>query len=375
MELHTDQLAAVKSRVSSVDSSRELLGASGPREYFAFHGTGGEYFRIWIVNLLLTILTVGLYSPWAKVRKNRYIYGNLQLAGSHFDYLAKPLVILRGRLIALALLLAVVVSQWAQSSLYLLAFLLIGLATPWLIVRARMFNMRYTAYRNIRFGFNPAYSQAYKAIFLYGVLAVISLGLLAPYVHFKRNKLVVENTRYGNLNFRLDDVGGKFFAAYFFGFCMGIVLIAPATAVLAQIGGYAGGGVDGSPDTLRLAAFAPALLGFLFYFVIAKYVAAIILRLTTNHTRIGVAGQQHHRLGCDWSMPGMLWIYVTNLVAMGLSIGLLTPWAQMRILKYQLDHTWLEVAGGIDAVVAGQEQSVSSIGEEIGDVFDVDIGF
>jgi uncharacterized membrane protein YjgN (DUF898 family) len=74
-------------------------------------------------------------------------------------------------------------------------------------------------------------------------------------------------------------------------------------------------------------------------------------------------------------MPGMLWIYVTNLVAMGLSIGLLTPWAQMRILKYQLDHTWLEVAGGIDAVVAGQEQSVSSIGEEIGDVFDVDIGF
>jgi uncharacterized membrane protein YjgN (DUF898 family) len=73
-------------------------------------------------------------------------------------------------------------------------------------------------------------------------------------------------------------------------------------------------------------------------------------------------------------MPGMLWIYVTNLIVIGLSIGLLTPWAQMRILKYQLDHTWLDVSGGIDAVVAVQSQSISSLGEEIGDVFDVDIG-
>jgi uncharacterized membrane protein YjgN (DUF898 family) len=119
----------------------------------------------------------------------------------------------------------------------------------------------------------------------------------------------------------------------------------------------------------------PVFLGVLFYYVVAKYVAAIILRITTNHTSIGdVAGKQNHRLGCDWSMPGMLWIYLTNLIAMGLSIGLLTPWAQMRILKYQLDNTWVDVSGGIDAVVAVQSQSVSSLGEEIGDVFDVDIG-
>jgi len=79
-------------------------------------------------------------------------------------------------------------------------------------------------------------------------------------------------------------------------------------------------------------------------------------------------------LGCDWSLPMMLWIYVTNMVAIGLSVGLLIPWAQMRILKYQLDRTWLEVAGELDAVIAGQPQTVSSLGEEIGDVFDVDIG-
>lgn len=39
-----------------------------------FTGTAGEYFGIWIVNILLTIVTVGFYSAWAKVRRKRYFY-------------------------------------------------------------------------------------------------------------------------------------------------------------------------------------------------------------------------------------------------------------------------------------------------------------
>ena len=60
---------------------------------FEFWGSGGEYFRIWIVNVALTLATLGIYSPWAKVRNNRYIYGNTTVADGHFDYHADPLVI------------------------------------------------------------------------------------------------------------------------------------------------------------------------------------------------------------------------------------------------------------------------------------------
>ena len=38
----------------------------------SFNGSGMEYFKIWIVNVLLTIITLGLYHPWAKVRNHRY---------------------------------------------------------------------------------------------------------------------------------------------------------------------------------------------------------------------------------------------------------------------------------------------------------------
>ena len=76
-----------------------------PQEHrFEFHGNGGEYFRIWIVNLLLTLVTLGIYGAWAKVRRLRYFYGSTELAGSAFEYHGEPRKILKGRLIAAGLL-------------------------------------------------------------------------------------------------------------------------------------------------------------------------------------------------------------------------------------------------------------------------------
>ena len=51
-----------------------------------FHGEGMEYFRIWIVNIFLSIITLGIFSAWAKVRREQYFYGNLRLGEQHFAY-------------------------------------------------------------------------------------------------------------------------------------------------------------------------------------------------------------------------------------------------------------------------------------------------
>ena len=72
-------------------------GAAAPvdmRHEIRFEGSGGEYFKIWIVNLALTIATLGIYSAWAKVRNKRYFYGNTFIAGHSFDYHGRPVRIL-----------------------------------------------------------------------------------------------------------------------------------------------------------------------------------------------------------------------------------------------------------------------------------------
>ena len=71
-----------------------------------FTGKSGEYFKIWIVNVLFSILTLGIYSAWAKVRTNQYFHGHTSIGGHRFRYLAKPLQILKGRLIAVAVFIA-----------------------------------------------------------------------------------------------------------------------------------------------------------------------------------------------------------------------------------------------------------------------------
>ena len=68
-----------------------------------FTGKASEYFGIWIVNLLLSLLTLGIYSAWAKVRRKKYFYNNTLIENVGFDYHAKPLSILKGRIIAFVL--------------------------------------------------------------------------------------------------------------------------------------------------------------------------------------------------------------------------------------------------------------------------------
>jgi uncharacterized membrane protein YjgN (DUF898 family) len=84
-------------RIESTESVASLYS-------FEFTGTGREYFGIWIVNILLTIVTLGIYSAWAKVRSNRYFSGNTRVVGQSFTYLADPVRILKGRLVAVVAL-------------------------------------------------------------------------------------------------------------------------------------------------------------------------------------------------------------------------------------------------------------------------------
>ena len=76
---------------------------SSRREAITFSATGSEYFRIWIVNLLLSIVTLGIYSAWAKVRRNRYFYSSTHLAGGSFEYHGNAVAILKGRIAAVVL--------------------------------------------------------------------------------------------------------------------------------------------------------------------------------------------------------------------------------------------------------------------------------
>ena len=335
-------------------------------EPFRFTASGGEYFRIWIVNLLLTIVTLGIYSAWAKVRRLRYFYGSTSLAGAAFEYHGQPLKILKGRLIAVAALVLYsgLTSIWPLTIFVLLPLLL--LAAPFVIVRSRRFHMRMSSWRNLRFGFSGSYGGAAAAYLGWGFVAGITAYLLVPLWLFKKARYVVQETSYGRQRLSFTASPGSYFTFYFAAIGMGIVALGGSSLVL-----MAGGSLSQSlPPAAAMALLVAVQLGLIgAIFAIAAYYE----RSYVNTTFGGVWVGPHH-VRSQVRVPRLLGLYVTNVLGVLFTLGLFYPWALVRRLRYQIESMSVEVVGSLDEFTAASAQGASAVGEEVGEFFDLDFG-
>jgi predicted Zn finger-like uncharacterized protein len=361
---------------AEVKGTADGLFADRPRQAgtrrinFAFHGTAKEYFGIWIVNTLLKIITLGIYTPWAKVRKRSYLYGCTQLEGMNFDYLANPIALLKGWLIGAVLFLLYSFGANYSPKLSMAIGLLIFVLLPWVIVRSRLFNSRYSAHRNIRFSFYPDYKGAYFAYLWLALLTPFTAGLLTPYMLFRQKQFLVENSSFGQTSFKFSATGKDYYMLFLRG--LGIVLLVGISwvvmfrSVVPLIQG------PGS----NAGATAPLVVGLVTLFFLASYLLVAIYyyvrltNLTWNNTRLG-----RHHFNSSLKVFTMMWIFFSSGVAILVSFGLLTPWATIRLTRYRLQNLSLTAHGNLEEFESANRPDVSAAGEEIGDIFGMDIGF
>src|SRR5882672_4287789 len=146
-----------------------------------FTGSGSEYFRIWIVNLLLTIVTLSLYHPWAKVRRLRYFYGNTLVDGHALDFHGDPKKMLRGYLLVGLMVILYSVAGKFSPTAGLVAFLIVGAIWPALFKASMQFRLANTSWRGLRFRFKGDVGGSYKAmlpLFVPGLLFLLAaLGM------------------------------------------------------------------------------------------------------------------------------------------------------------------------------------------------------
>lgn len=338
---------------------------------FRFTGNGGEYFRIWIVNLFLSIITLGIYSAWAKVRRNRYFYGNTRLGNAGFDYLADPKAILRGRLIAVAVfaVYSAVTTFWPLTTFaFMLAFMI---AAPWVIVGALRFRARNTAFRNVRFNFTGTYGEAVKVFILWPLLIVLTLGFIFPYVDYRQKKLIVANSAYGTTPFTFSARVGEFYKIYGKALLFVLVMIAVlaigtasmAEMVKASVSPEGGANVAAMVVPIVMGIFMSAMYLFLFAFIGARVSNAVY-----SNTRL-----EGHGLRSSLRARDLFWLYLTNTLGIVFTLGLFIPWAQVRMARYRADRTQFVPQGDLERFVAASQANVRSTGEEMGEMFDLGV--
>jgi len=364
---------AIASDRLEIEDQQTAANQRRPGLPFTFSGRAGEFFGIWIVNLLLSVVTLGIYSAWAKVRTKRYFYGNTKLDGSSFDYLASPIQILKGRLIAFAVFAAYAIcSAWAPTVAAAFAFVMLAL-TPWAVVRSRAFNAFYSSYRNVRFGFDGRIAEAAKIYVLFPILAIFTVGLLWPYVAYRMDSFLVDNSRYGKTRFIFEGWAGVYYKVYIAAFFLFVVAL--AFYFPAFINGVTSLGLE--PEDVDFSIFLE--FGFLNYafimsavvlvFLSYAYLATRLQNYLISHTRVGA-----HELKLDLEISKVLWIRLSNLVVIALSLGLMIPWAKIRIARYQIERMSLIPHGSLEALVDKEQQAVKAYGGEMGEGMDLDLG-
>ena len=420
---------------------------------------------------MLSLITLGIYSAWAKVRRKKYFYNNTLIDNVGFDYHAKPISILKGRLIAVAFFIAYGMSASIHPFLPVVFLGIFFIVLPWLVVRGSIFSARNTSHRGLRFDFIGTIGQAAKVFIGLPLLFIPTLGLIFPYVAHQKSQFLVNNHRFGLSQFDMQPVVKKYYKVYFivmilpvFIAIIGIIAAiaipayhgyvnkakaAPQAQLAMPAGVAAFAAVNPVPKMILAANETPAdqtedlppvspeeekiiqeemeaqaeiskemqaeriaadeatqektpekimqknqraqdekmlemiqnpamligmVLGFLVYtlfiFGFVGYIQARIGNLIWNNTTLDKLSFSSNLRARDF-----IWLYFSNIVAIMLTFGLATPWVQIRMARYRASK--LQIVGDVDfdQFVGDKKAEVKATGEEIAEMFDVDLSF
>lgn len=366
-----------------------------------FTGSGSEYFRIWIVNLLLTIVTLGIYFPWAKVRKLRYFYGNTLVGGEPLGFHGDPKKMLKGYALVAVLFICYSFAGEFSPMAGLIALLVIAALSPALLKSSMQFRLANTSWRALRFHFAGDLNGAYRAmlpLFAPGALiaflsvlhpvtdpesltwqgkALSLLGLaavvFAPWFFWRLKKYQHDNYALGGQQTRLSASVGDFYAlaAKVIGlYILCGALIPLGILIEAFIFGFGASGESGGGKHIAaFIGFALLLLVPLFVAVYAFWLARFqdLLWNQTASTDIRFKSQLHFK--------SMFWLTVKNWVLIAFTFGLYWPFAAIATQRLRVQAMSLEMSIAPEQLVAdGLEHADEAVGLAAGDFFGFDIG-
>lgn len=338
-----------------------------------FSGKGGEFFGIWIVNILLSVITLGIYSAWAKVRTHRYFYGHTRIDGHSFDYLATPIQILKGRILAVIVFFIYTFSISFMPILGL--FIAIGFIflMPWIINQGLRFNLRMTRHRNVRFAFKGSYGEAFVNFILLPIASVFTLYLLMPYVIKRIDSYIHSNISYGDKPLTVNLKGETYYLTALICFVVSSITMVVFMGILGLFGLNLidienQQNLENSAAMVMLPIFMTIAYVLMIAIVSAVWHAAIRNHIFDNSHFEGVATFKSELKPIPFAV-----LLLTNMLAIVFSLGLAYPWTKVRTSKMLADVTNVTIYPGALNLIDTEQDQQSSFAEEAANVFDIDL--
>lgn len=308
-------------------------------ERFCYHGTGIDLFAMRIFHLLVTILTLGVFSFWGKTRVRRYLCAQAEFLGDRFCFHGTGGELLRGWLKGVPLLgvlfffprLAPIFSDRPQALALIQAFAGLGFLILWPIARVGSYRYRMNrmSWRGIRFRFHGKTAEYFWISFGGYFLATFTWGIYLMKLWMSQRRNLYANTSLGDRWMFFSGSSRELFWAWIF-------------AIPMMVG------------TLGLGWF---------------WWSALWSRYCWAHTTIGEA-----RFRATPTGAGLAWLWISNVLLWIVTLGLGSSWASMRTVRYWSEH--LELVGNLEENEIRQDIGDSSgVGESFADYIGLDFGF
>jgi uncharacterized membrane protein YjgN (DUF898 family) len=402
----TDRLAPPPSytpHTAPVETLPAVLAPAAPLPSaypLRFTGSGQEYFRIWIVNLLLTVATVGIYSAWAKVRRQQYFHRNTHLDGSVLDYHARPWAILRGRLLALVLLGAYNLAFKLSVAAGAATAAVVAVLFPWLLVQSLRFRAQVTSYRGVRFSFVGTVRDAAMALAPMLGLGVVLLAtggvsfsnegmdnpvasglfvatiaagaLLFPVFQARLRRFAHNHVRCGQTQGALGAGIGAFYRAYLPMVGLGALLVTVLPLVMYQ-GYQAAEELTGDLDVEGAGGMVVIVGGVLLAYALAlaamPLVQARVWNTTWNSFTLGTV--RFRSTLSPWRLVGVL---LSNVALTAVTMGLYAPFAAVRLHRTRVESLEVVSTESPTFLAAHDGASAGTAGDSVVDALGLDVG-
>lgn len=360
-----------------------------------FTGSGSEYLRIWIVNLLLTLVTLTLYAPFAKVRRLRWQYSNTLLDEQPLAFHGDPWKMLRGHLLILVFAGAYVGAGRFSATAGMVASAALAALWPALWQASLRFRLANTSWRGVRLQFTGSVGEAYATLAPMLVPAALVLAsfvrpaephgdpspllalapllaaLMWPWIACRMKRYQHAHYHWAGQTTRLEVSASAFYGV---NFRAGAVTVLPVfvVGVLAAVllpalnGRGAGVGSVGFIVTVLLV-----LLGYGLAIIVGQaFLMVRMQNLVWDHTR-----SDKLRFHATLEVRPVMAQLARNLLFSALTLGLYWPFGWVRLTALRLGGIHIEATENPATWVgAGAPQAGSAVGDAAGDLLDIDVG-
>ncbi len=346
---------------------------AGSIRVLSFTGNGFEYFKLWIVNTFLSLITLGVYSAWAKVKLRKYLYRHTHLLNNNFDYAGDPLAILKGRvLFAVCAGLAAYLATTHWITQVVLAVIAMAVF-PWLLIKVRAFNARNTSFSNVHFSFDDTrYGQAAVVHIIGMLITVLTLGLMAPSYWYRQKKFLATSYRYGSSRFEFSARVSDFYRIFFImislviGFIMGFFVL----MVMAKIA-VPDAVIESSKSTTSLWSLKGLAIA---YAVCCLFFLKILYDTETSKLFWYSLSIRNNHFGLLIKLGRMTALYFINVLLTLLSFGLYYPWAKISLTRYKVGQLTIVVSPDVMTAIKKEQINAARKTRETPKFFGHEIG-